>query len=310
MLKVLCLGGVTLDVLVTIEAEAQLLPGQKQEVSHIELAAGGGAMNAATVFNRLGAQVGIHCAIGRDEAGTFMLRTLTQSNVSTADVEVVDDTPTGKAVVTIPRSGDASVMAARGANLRLHADSISTKSADLLYVTAAPQAAYRAIAQRLADAARAFGFVAFNPGIGQIIADFAQCEPIIAECDLLVVNKNEARQLAQQMDLPCTGLPIMDICRGLGRRCQGFVCITDGEHGAWLTGDTGLFYQPAFEQRRPAYQSCTLGAGDTFGATLAYMLRMRESPEAALQLAARNAAATMTALDAHSGALSIVDLKG
>ena len=133
MLKVLCLGGVTLDVLVAIEAEVQPLPGQKQEASHIELAAGGGAMNAATVFNRLGAQVGIHCAIGRDEAGEFILRTLTQSNVSTTNVEVVDDTPTGKAVVTIPRSGDASVMAARGANLRLRADSISIKSADLLY---------------------------------------------------------------------------------------------------------------------------------------------------------------------------------
>jgi len=305
MLKVLCLGGVTLDVLVAIEAEVQPLPGQKQEASHIELAAGGGAMNAATVFNRLGAQVGIHCAIGRDEAGEFILRTLTQSNVSTTNVEVVDDTPTGKAVVTIPRSGDASVMAARGANLRLRADSISIKSADLLYVTAAPQAAYRAIAQRLSDAPRAFEFVAFNPGMGQIIADFAQCEPVIAECDLLVVNKNEARQLAQQMDLPCAGLSVVDICRSLDRRYGGLVCITDGEHGAWLTGGAEIFHESVFESPALPHQHSTLGAGDTFGATLAYMLALGKTTEEALQLAARNAAATVTRLDANSGALSI-----
>lgn len=308
MLKALCLGGVTLDVLVSVDADAPDLPGQKQEVRDIVLAAGGGAMNAASVFNRLGARIGIHCAIGRDEAGEFILRRLKERNAATTYIEVFDCTPTGKAIITIPPSGDASVMAARGANLKLSAHSISMNSADLLYVTAAPKAAYQAVGQRLSDAPRSFGFVAFNPGINQIIEDFALCEPIIARCDLLVVNKSEALQLAQQMDLSCSGLPVVDICRNLARRCAGLVCITDGEHGAWLTGGAGVFYQPVFESPAPAYQHSTLGAGDAFGATLAYMLTSQKSAEAALQLAARNAAATVTRLDAHSGALSFEEL--
>ncbi len=308
MLKVLCLGGVTLDVLVSVADDTPDLPGQKQEVRHIELAAGGGAMNAASVFSRLGAEVGIHCAVGQDEAGEFIFRRLKEKRINAAYVEVFEDAPTGKSVITIPRSGDASVMAARGANQRLSARCISMNSADLLYITSAPRVACCAIADRLSNAARPFGFVAFNPGMSQIIEDIELCEHMIQASDLLMVNKSEALQLTRQMSLPFNGLPVSDICKNLSRMHEGFVCVTDGMQGAWLASGDKIFYQPSCKPLVKAHSYSTIGAGDTFGATLAYMLKIKKSPDLALQLAARNAASAISRLDAHSGALSIEEL--
>lgn len=308
MLNAVCLGGATLDVLVSVDADAQELPGQKQEVGNIALAAGGGAMNAASVLDRLGAQINIHCAIGRDEAGAFILGKLKEKHVATTDIEVFDHTPTGKSVITIPPSGNATVMAARGANRMLSAHSISKNTADLLYVTSAPKEACSAVAERLSDRSRPFRFVAFNPGMSQIIDEFALCARIVAACDLLMLNEREALQLAQEMNLKCAGLPVSDICRLLGQGLGGFVCVTAGTQGAWLIGKGEIFHQPSFEPFTRADRHSTIGAGDTFGATLAYMLTMQRSPDVALRLAAVNAASTVSRLDANSGALSIEEL--
>jgi ribokinase len=313
--RAICLGGTTLDILVSANADAPNLPGAKQEAQTIELAAGGGAMNAAAVLGKLGAQVEIHCATGRDEAGGFILRKLRAMGVSTSCMEIVEDAPTGKAVITIPQTGDSSVIAARGANLWLSARHIAESRADLLYVTAAPKAAYEALATCLAEGSRRFGYVAFSPGIGQIIEETRLCGDIIASCDLLMINRQEACELARRLGVARFGSRTGEeglageVCQDLLRRyATGHVCVSDGARGAWLACNGGLFHEPASKPVSPSIAQSSIGAGDTFGATLAYMLNADMSPQTALRLASRNAAATMAQRDAHSGAMALEDL--
>jgi len=308
MLRVSCLGGVTLDILVSTDGGAPDLPGQKQDVQSIAMATGGGAMNAASVMRKLGAEVEIHCAIGRDEAAGMILRQLAERGISTEHIEVFDDTPTGKAVVTVSPSGDASVAAARGANQRLSGSTMRAATGELLYIAAAPRSAYSAIAERLSDAPRAFAFVAFNPGIRQIMEAFPLVEALCASSELLLVNKSEALQIAEMRKLPSTGKTIEQICLELNEGRSGSLCITDGAHGSLLASGGTIAFQSAVPLPLRLSHPSTVGAGDAFGATLAYFLANGERRETCLRLAAHNSAATVSRMDASSGALSIDEL--
>jgi sugar/nucleoside kinase (ribokinase family) len=81
---------------------------------------------------------------------------------------------------------------------------------------------------------------------------------LLKRIDLLVINDEEARQLAGVQNLRKAALEIQ-------KRGPAFVLIKQGEHGALLFDDRGPFFVPAYpleEVRDPT------GAGDTFAGAL------------------------------------------
>ena len=85
---------------------------------------------------------------------------------------------------------------------------------------------------------------------------------VLAHIDLLIINEEEARQLAGQYSL----LRANDIIRKMGPK---YVVIKKGEHGALLFGEDKVFFSPALlltEVQDPT------GAGDTFaGGLMGYL---------------------------------------
>ena len=64
---------------------------------------------------RLGAQVTMFGCVGNDDNGTRLLRGLQAESVDTAKVDMVDDVPTGLAIITVAEN-DNTIVVIRGAN--------------------------------------------------------------------------------------------------------------------------------------------------------------------------------------------------
>lgn len=85
---------------------------------------------------------------------------------------------------------------------------------------------------------------------------------VLSQIDLLIINEEEARQLAGEYSL----LRANEIIRKMGPK---YIVIKKGEHGALLFGDDQVFFSPALlltEVQDPT------GAGDTFaGGLMGYL---------------------------------------
>ncbi len=90
---------------------------------------------------------------------------------------------------------------------------------------------------------------------------------VLSKVDLLVINEEEARQLAGNVT------PLIAVARAIRKLGPTRLIIKRGEHGACLFDDEGVFFVPGFpleEVRDPT------GAGDTFAGGLAgYLARAR-----------------------------------
>ncbi len=91
---------------------------------------------------------------------------------------------------------------------------------------------------------------------------FDELVEVLSQIDLLIINEDEARQLAGQYSL----LKANDVIKKMGPK---YLVIKKGEHGALLFGENQVFFSPALlltEVQDPT------GAGDTFaGGLMGYL---------------------------------------
>ena len=108
MKKVLCIGSVTTDVIVT-PVDNIPDPGVLQAVNSVSTHVGGCAANAANDLAKLGVPVTLSCKVGRDSFGEFVKNTAAANGVDTKGV-VVGDVDTTVSIVCINSSGERSFL--------------------------------------------------------------------------------------------------------------------------------------------------------------------------------------------------------
>ncbi len=108
MKKVLCIGSVTTDVIVT-PVDNIPDPGVLQAVNSVSTHVGGCAANAANDLAKLGVPVTLSCKVGRDSFGEFVKNTAASNGVDTKGV-VFGDVDTTVSIVCINSSGERSFL--------------------------------------------------------------------------------------------------------------------------------------------------------------------------------------------------------
>jgi len=289
-MRVVTIGGATVDIIVTSLGAAHR-PGAKQDVDHIGLYAGGGAVNAGLGFVTCGASVSVACAVGADVEGQLLRATLAQRGIDVAGVEVVPEVPTGKAVVHVGADGEASVFAQRGASTRLSfANGLpGMLDAEMLYVSAlAEQTVVKLIGALSALSHRPFKLV-FNPGARQLADDRANLTLLLAMADLVCLNAVEAQLLAQ-VPMPSrtnhlTPAQAQALAPTIAQHPDQAVLITLGVKGAVFFDGQQSYHHPAAK----ATVMSTLGAGDAFASTFVFHWALGSSPHDALAAATQRA---------------------
>ena len=252
-------GSINLDIIAT----TQRLPGPGETVGGGSLShqPGGKGGNQAAAAARLGAQVRMVGAVGRDEAGDQVLAALADAGVQTGSIQRVSEA-TGTALIVVDEHGQNQIAVCPGANDAL--DLADTEFGPDEAVLCQLEISLEVV---LEAPRRAQGFFAINASPSQPIPD-----ELRDRCDLVIVNETEAEQMAELASAKV-------------------LVITYGSEGASLLRQ-GEVVASAPSPKVEAVN--TVGAGDAFCAAMVLALISGESDEEALRLACAVGAAAVT----------------
>lgn len=255
--RVVVLGSLNLDLVTQVERHPE--PGETVLGEGLERLAGGKGANQAMAAAAAGADVLMIGAVGDDDAGRAYVERLHDAGIDTSAITVLDDVPTGTALIVVGEGAENTIVVVPGANSRVSDTALTVVDAmtpeDVLLVQL--EIPLETVAEACARAAARDVRVVLN------IAPYADLPAEVIEvADPLVANEHEAQLLGQTGTRPRSRL------------------VTLGAHGA-VWDDLGL---PAVEVPDDEVLDTT-GAGDAFCGALAAALARGEGREQALQAA-------------------------
>lgn len=275
------LGSANLDVVFTVERIPQ--PGETLLAGSAERHPGGKGLNQAVAAARAGAVTDFIGALGSDDAGDLLARTMAEAAIGSAQVRR-ESAATGQAFIAVDGVGENTIIVASGAN------------ATLLSLTAEDSRAIAAAQVLLLQLELPLGVVQVAAGeahaagvIVMLNAAPARELPasLLASLDYLIVNQHEACLVGQSHDLA-------EASARLGRLVPRLV-VTLGSQGSVL-------YAAGEEVARVSAPRVatidTTGAGDTFCGAFAAAIAEGQEFESAAQFATAAAALSVQVIGA------------
>ena len=255
-------GSINLDFVAT----AARLPAPGETVTGATLARhpGGKGANQALAARRLGAEVQLIGATGRDGMADEALGLLRRDGVDLWGVATRPELASGVALIAVSAEGENQIIVAPGANAAVApGDLPNTLEGHLVLQLELP------IETVAAAAERATGFVAVNLAPAAIVP-----QTLLDRADLLIVNESEAAFYGESL-----------------HQSPGLVAVTLGGAGAKLFREGALI---AAATPPPVAVVDTTGAGDCFVAALTVALLEGQSPADALTFACAAGALAVT----------------
>lgn len=202
--RIVVVGSVNLDLVTRCERLPR--PGETVSGASFARVPGGKGGNQAVACARLGAEVTLIGAVGRDPFAEEALAGLREAGVA-LQLEVVDE-PTGVAAITVDATGETTIVVAPGANATLGAMAPPEHDAVLCQLEI-PDSAVVAAWERCE---------------GVFCLNAAPARPVAVDPDLTVVNRYEFELLARRDGLVAVTLG-----------AEGAVLLEDGEEVARAT---------------------------------------------------------------------------
>ncbi|TAN26621.1 MAG: carbohydrate kinase family protein [Castellaniella sp.] len=287
------IGAAIVDIVVS---RVRPMLGAKQDVDHIGLYAGGGAVNAALNVAAQGADVTLHACVGQDLEGG-LVRDLLQRHGIRAMIPG-HALPTGKSVVMVDDSGAARAYAQRGASAWVGEQGFTDLGqSDVIYVTGLSLKSQDWLGRALSTLPSSGFRLVVTPGARQLSHPQA-LHGLWDRADLLCVNAVEAARLCDQelSDADAVSPQTAEsLARRLVRTPGQCVLVTLGAAGA-------VFYdggQAHFHAARPVSVVSTIGAGDAFASAFAYAWASGTAPQSALAAATDSAARVVQVIPAN-----------
>lgn len=295
---VLVVGHVALDHLF-VTKEKGVRFGATLDVKEVPVTLAGSGANVAVALARLGVKVGLVAAVGRDTRGDEILKSLGADGVDTGLVARVSLAETGLGVTVLPDGTQTPlVLRCRGANDLIEVTEEVQKmlhTTQWLYLTKLTRAFSPQVRLLLDALSHEAARLAWHPGPPVASLDANVVTPLLARCDCLFVNEDDAGALAPGAKGHA------DIERALRRKGAKTVVLTHGHNDAHvLADDAHLAGKPP-----TSTAADPRGAGDAFRAAfLAGMVHGKGDRELALQWALANAASVVSSLTTQRGLLT------
>ena len=111
-MKVLCVGSLNIDY--TYQVEHFVQKGETLSSGDLQVFSGGKGLNQSVALAKAGVETYHAGAVGKD--GLFLLRELEEAGVRTEHVVVLEDVPTGHAIIQNDKNGENCILLFGGAN--------------------------------------------------------------------------------------------------------------------------------------------------------------------------------------------------
>jgi ribokinase len=281
MSRVVCVGSVNVDMVVSLPKLPH--PGETVIGGVYKYYQGGKGANQAVAIARLGGEVVLVGAVGKDDFGVQAADELTLEGVKLSLIQ--NELPTGVAQIMVDKNGENIIAVASGANNALEPEDIKSFLLPDLIENAVVLANLEVPYETILTAAR----LARNRNC-KVILNPAPAQPLspdlLCNCNILTPNEHEVRALGFEdiTDVFQYGVEAVIVTRGV----QGADLFRPGYP---------IYHQDAFQIKAID----TTGAGDTFNAALAWAISNDEQIVEALRLAVAAGALATRSLGARAG---------
>lgn len=333
MPKVITIGSATMDVFVECD-EANIVSvcskdknsdfmsypyGSKIDISTFSSNVGGGGINTACSFAKLGFDTSAIFKMGKDIYSEGITDFFKTHNVKLNNVIQREDTSTGFSIILVSFQGDRTVLAHRGANALIKEEEINfeaIKEADLIYIAPLNGESNKVLEPIVEYAHANDTKICFNAGTTSIKKGFQHLNKILSSAHVVVMNKEEASMTTGIQVRPDTKTEkfshelihqdIKQMLQNLKVKDYQVIVITDGNKGAYAYDGEKFYFCEPF----PAQVVSTLGAGDAFASTFcASLSRNGVDIGKALMYGSVNSAAVVSKFGATEGQLSFEEIE-
>ena len=236
--------------------------GAKIRVKDSEFALGGGSLNSAVTFSRLGFKASVCACLGEDENGENISNMLEKEKVSIQNIQKSKDKKTGFSVLIVPGDyGDRVILVERGAN-----DDFLFKSGkakvNWYYTTALSGDNWETSLDNILNSVKENKIKwAWNPGGQQLEKGVGALGRYLKNCFLLNINRDEALELvsAEKDDKVDNPKILLENLLSWGPE---MVVITDGAEGVYYADKNQMIFMEADKSIESVEAT---GAGDSFG---------------------------------------------
>ena len=284
--------------------------GEKIEIDHQSFAIGGGAINTAACFSKLGFNVAAAVKVGSGANADFIKEFMKENNMSTEFVmKAKEGIRTGFSIILTSFEGDRTVLAHRGANVTIKPEDIEfDKIKEVKWIYSAPlNSKYCNLIEYITKFAEDNNIkIAHNLGGRELDFSIEELSPILKRLNILSLNTQEATKITKiEQKYTKSKSPINDDVKQMlhifKEYVKDVVVITDGKKGAYAFDGKSFYYAPIYPSKRVS----TLGAGDAFASTFtAYFIKYDKDIERALKAASINSASVVKDFSAQKGLLT------
>lgn len=264
-LKAVCFGEVLWDVF-----------GNEKKI-------GGAPLNVALRMKTLGCEVTVISCVGKDKDGEAIINQVKSLGLETNAIMQTENFATGLVNVTLNERGSASYEI----NYPSAWDKIVLNDLAEKLVAEADVLIYGSLVcrdevsrQSLEELLQTKVYKVFDVNLRKPHYSYAILEQLMHSADFIKFNDEELLEIAAAMQSPFTSLE--DNMHFIAEKAKvTAMCVTKGKHGALLLWEGKLYENGGY----PVKVADTVGAGDSFLATLITSLLTGEAPQTAINFA-------------------------
>jgi sugar/nucleoside kinase (ribokinase family) len=271
MFKIICVGSGAKDIFFPLsQSEIKIIDnssnvtaqklmafeyGAKYRINDRYEAPGGCAANASQGLARLGLDVFCYCRIGKDADGKWLEETLEKENVKTKLIQHDQEFRTDLSCILVNKDeGDRTIFYNRDANEKLEVK-FEDLEANWIFASALNGNWEKNLDIILQAVKTKKIKLAYNPGQENIKDNAEKIKEVIAQAEILFVNRDEAVEIVNK-----NSDDINLLFSSLFSSGVRIVVITDGKNGAYVTDGRRKIFAEA--QVKKAVD--TTGGGDAF----------------------------------------------
>ncbi|WP_081212288.1 carbohydrate kinase family protein [Salegentibacter sediminis] len=244
---------------------------------------GGAPLNVASRLSSLGVQTEMISSIGNDERGNKIMGCLQEKNISTKNITTKEDYPTGLVHVTLSESGSATYeidYPAAWDKIEVSEAMNTSVSDSNIFIFGSLVCRDEISRSTLFDLLEVAKYKVFDINLRPPYFDKNLLIALMEKANFIKFNDDELFEIAEMLGSPFHSLE-QNIHFLAEKTNTRDICVTKGRHGAVLLKDEKLYYNSGFKIE----VKDTVGAGDSFLASLLAKLLQDEEPQQALNFA-------------------------
>lgn len=241
---------------------------------------GGAPLNVAVRLASMDNEVAVISRIGKGKKGAKLIDFLTENNVDTSGIQVDTTYKTGKVKVTLDEKGSASydIMQPRAWDfIELTENVINLVTASDVFIYGSLASRNSTSQETLYELLKVAKYKIFDVNLRQPYYTAAVLEHLMSQADFIKFNDDEIYEVASLLGSTNQSFDATILFIAEKTKAKS-ICVTRGSQGAVLYLDNTFYYNSGYHVEVVD----TVGAGDSFLATITSKLLKNDDPQEAI----------------------------